>query len=49
MALSVLTYNGQSYTLGKEEGLSKAIPNVVEDKNHDIWISTVTSIYKIKK
>ena len=46
--LSVLTYNGQSYTLGKEEGLSKAILNVVEDKNHDIWISTVTSIYKIK-
>ena len=36
------------YTLGKEEGLFKAILNVVEDKNHDIWISTVTSIYKIK-
>ena len=46
--LERLTYNGQSYTLGKEEGLSKAILNVVEDKNHDIWISTVTSIYKIK-
>ena len=28
--------------------MSQAILNVVEDKNHDIWISTVTSIYKIK-
>ena len=46
--LNVLTHHGQSYTLGKEEGLSQAILNVVEDKNHDIWISTVTSIYKIK-
>ena len=45
--LNVLTHHGQSYTLGKEEGLSQAILNVVEDKNHDIWISTVTSIYKI--
>lgn len=27
--LSVLTHNGQSYTLGKEEGLSKAIKIVI--------------------
>lgn len=46
--LNILTQNGQSYTLGKEEGLTSAILNVVEDANHDIWISTVTSIYKIK-
>lgn len=46
--LSVLAPDGQSYTLGKEEGLSKAILNVIEDKNRDIWISTVTSVYKIK-
>ena len=46
--LSVLAPDGQSYTLGKEEGLSKAILNVMEDKNRDIWISTVTSVYKIK-
>ncbi len=44
----VLTKNGRSYTLGREEGLSKEILNIQEDKNHDIWISTVTSIYKIK-
>lgn len=46
--LHVLTTDGRSYTLGREEGLSKAILNIQEDKNHDIWISTVTSIYKIK-
>lgn len=46
--LSILTRDGRSYTLGKEEGLSSAILNVVEDKNHDIWISTFTSIYKVK-
>ena len=46
--LYVLAPNGKSYALGKEEGLSKAILNVQEDKNHDIWISTVTSIYKIR-
>lgn len=46
--LYVLTTDGRSYTLGRGEGLSKAILNIQEDKNHDIWISTVTSIYKIK-
>lgn len=46
--LYVLAPDGKSYALGREEGLSKAILNVKEDKNHDIWISTVTSIYKIK-
>lgn len=46
--LTVLTADNKSYTLGKEEGLTSAILNVVEDLNHDIWISTVTSIYKIK-
>lgn len=46
--LSILTHDEQSYTLGKEEGLSSAILNVMEDKDHNIWISTVTSIYKIK-
>lgn len=46
--LSILTHDGQSYTLGKEEGLTSAILNVMEDKDHNIWISTVTSIYKIK-
>ncbi|WP_342383137.1 ATP-binding protein [Bacteroides ovatus] len=46
--LHVLTTDGRSYTLGRGEGLSKAILNIQEDKNHDIWISTVTSIYKIK-
>ena len=39
---------GKATLGGKKKGLSKAILNVVEDKNHDIWISTVTSIYKIK-
>lgn len=46
--LTILTSDDKSYTLGKEEGLTSAILNVVEDHNHDIWISTVTSIYKIK-
>lgn len=46
--LTVLTPDGRSYTLGKEDGLTSAILNVTEDKNHDIWISTFTSIYKIK-
>lgn len=46
--LHVLTTDGRSYTLGRGEGLSKAILNIQEDKNHDIWISTLTSIYKIK-
>lgn len=46
--LHVLTTDGRSYTLGRGEGLSKVILNIQEDKNHDIWISTVTSIYKIK-
>lgn len=45
--LNVLTPDGRSHILGKEEGLSKPILNVVEDKNHDIWITTVTSVYKI--
>lgn len=31
--LTLLTADGQSYTLGKEEGLNSAILNVVEDKN----------------
>lgn len=46
--LTVLTSDGKSYTLGKEEGLTSAVLNVVEDRNHNIWISTFTSIYKIK-
>lgn len=46
--LYVLAPDGRSYVLGKEEGLAKAILNVQEDKNHDIWVSTVTSVYKIK-
>lgn len=46
--LTVLTSDGKSYALGKEEGLTSAVLNVVEDRNHDIWISTFTSIYKIK-
>ena len=46
--LNILTHDGKSYTLGKEEGFSSVILNVIEDQNHDIWISTLTSIYKIK-
>ena len=46
--LTVLTSDHKSYALGKEEGLTSTILNVVEDQNHDIWLSTVTSIYKIK-
>ena len=46
--LNILTHDGRSYTLGKEEGFSSVILNVIEDQNHDIWISTLTSIYKIK-
>lgn len=46
--LYVLAPDGRSYVLGKEEGLARAILNVQEDKNHDIWVSTVTSVYKIK-
>lgn len=46
--LNVLTHDNQSYTLGKEEGLSSAILSIVEDRNHDMWISTITSIYKVK-
>ena len=46
--LTVLTPDGKGYTLGKEEGLTSTIQSVVEDENHNIWLSTVTSIYKIK-
>lgn len=46
--LNILTRNNQSYILGKEDGFTSAILNVVEDKEHNIWVSTVTCIYKIK-
>ena len=46
--LNILTHDGRSYALGKEEGLSSVILNVIEDQNHNIWISTLTSIYRIK-
>lgn len=45
--LKVLTPDNKSYMLGKEHGLAGSILRVKEDCNHDIWVSTFTSIHRI--
>lgn len=46
--LIVLNRRGEMYYLGEEDGLDNAtVQSIQEDDNHDIWISTIGSIYKI--
>lgn len=48
-ALNIVTPDRKLYTLQEEDGLPNAtIQGVQEDNNHDIWISTINSICKIK-
>ena len=48
-ALNIVTPDKQLYTLQEEDGLPNAtIQGIQEDNNHDIWISTINSICKIK-
>lgn len=46
--LIILDRSGNMYYLGEDHGLDNAtIQSIQEDNNHDIWISTISSIYKI--
>ena len=46
--LFILDRAGNMHYLGEEHGLENAtIQSIQEDNNHDIWISTISSIYKI--
>lgn len=46
--LIILDSENSMYYLGEEHGLENAtIQSIQEDNNHDIWISTISSIYKI--
>lgn len=46
--LIILDRAGNMYYLGEDHGLENAtIQSIQEDNNHDIWISTISSIYKI--
>lgn len=48
-ALNIVTPDNQLYTLQEENGLPNAtIQGIQEDNNHDIWVSTINSICKIK-
>lgn len=48
-ALNIVTPDKQLYTLQEADGLPNAtIQGIQEDNNHDIWISTINSICKIK-
>lgn len=48
-ALNIVTPDKQLYTLQEGDGLPNAtIQGIQEDNNHDIWISTINSICKIK-
>lgn len=48
-ALNIVTPDKQLYTLQEEDGLPNAtIQGIQEDNNHDIWISTINSICKVK-
>lgn len=46
--LIILDRNGNMRYLGEDDGFENAtIQSIQEDNNHDIWISTISSIYKI--
>lgn len=46
--LVILDRNGRMFYIGEDHGLDNAtILSIQEDNNHDIWISTISSIYRI--
>lgn len=46
--LIILDAEGRLFYLGEEQGLENAtIQSIQEDDNHDIWISTISSIYRV--